>query len=324
MVDVLGLGGIVCEIVGLDFAPFFELAALLYQGPWVAERYAAVGEFIEQALPGIDPVVKGIIAEGKNGSAVDAFRAEYRRMELARQIEQLFTAFDALLVPSAPRFPTLADVAAEPVGVNSQLGTYTNFVNLADLSAIALPARLRRDGLPFGVTLVAPAFSEPALLDFASQWQSFLKLPTAPTLLGIRPEKRVTVAVVGAHLSGMPLNHQLTSRHATLLEQTRTAGKYRLYALANTTPPKPGLVRIAGADQGHAIIVELWQMELEAFGSFVAEILRPLGIGTLELADGRLVKGFICESEALADARDISAFGGWRAYIEHLNESSTH
>lgn len=312
------------ELVPTDFTPLFELAALLYEGPWVAERYAAVGEFMEQDLPGLDPVVKGIVTGGKRGeqganlgSAVDAFKAEYKRMAYVRRISQLFTEVDALFVPTSPRFPTQADLQAEPVQANSQMGTYTNFVNLADLAAVSVPADLRSDGLPFGVTLIAPAFSEPALLSFGSHWQEELRLPTAPVLLGKREDESVVVAVVGAHLTGMPLNHQLSSRHATLLEQTLTAKKYRLYALANTTPPKPGLVRVA--DDGAEIIVELWRLDKAAFGSFVEEIPQPLGIGTLELSDGRLVKGFICEPEAVASATDITQFGGWRAYIAQLN-----
>ncbi|WP_430460823.1 allophanate hydrolase [Thalassolituus sp. LLYu03] len=319
------------ELVETDFSLLWELAALLYQGPWVAERYAAVGEFLEQDLPGIDPVVKGIITGGQKalnganlGSAVDAFRAEYRRKELVRAIADLFAQFDALLVPTAPHFPTHAALAAEPVTINSQMGTYTNFVNLADLAAVSVPANMRADGLPFGITVIAPAFSESALMAFAAHWQAALKLPTAPVMLGARGDDSVVVAVVGAHLTGMPLNHQLTSRNAVLLEQTVSAKKYQLYALANTVPPKPGLVRVNdalladGSQEGHEIIVELWRLDVAAFGSFVDEIPRPLGIGTLELADGRLVKGFICEPEVVADARHISEFGGWRAFIQHL------
>jgi len=313
------------QLIPTDFSPLFELAALLYQGPWVAERYAAVGEFVDRDLPGLDPVVKQIISSGKTATAVDAFKAEYQRMALVRHIEQIFNDMDALLVPTAPRFPTMADVQAEPVLVNSQLGTYTNFVNLADLCAIALPSPLRSDGLPFGVTLIAPAFSEAALLSFATHWQTAMQLPSAPVLTGARDGSSITVAVVGAHLTGMPLNHQLTRRNARLLEQTRTAKKYRLYALANTVPPKPGLVRVAdgGDAPGGEIIVELWRLDVAAFGSFVEEIPQPLGIGTLELCDGRFVKGFICEPQALASATDISHFGGWRAYIDHLNSGKS-
>lgn len=312
------------ELKPLDFTPLFELANLLYQGPWVAERYAAVGEFLKQDLQGINNVVKNIVISGVEGSAVDAFKAEYRRKELVRKIEGIFKDVDALFVPTAPRFPTLADVESAPVEVNSQLGTYTNFVNLADLTAIALPAHMRADGLPFGVTIIAPAWHELALTNFAAQWQAQLKLPEAPMILGNKKDASVVVAVVGAHLTGMPLNFQLTTRNATLLEQTLTAKKYQLYALANTVPPKPGLVRVnseklaSGEEQGHQLIVELWRIDHAGFGAFVEEIPQPLGIGTLELEDGRLVKGFICEPEAVGTATHISDFGGWRAYIKHL------
>ena len=313
------------ELKTIDFTPLFELASLLYQGPWVAERYAAVGEFLKQDLPGINPVVKNIIAGGVDGTAVDAFKAEYRRKDLVRQIQSIFKTVDALFVPTAPRFPTMADVDAAPVEVNSQLGTYTNFVNLADLCALSLPAHMRTDGLPFGITVIAPAWHELALTNFAGQWQSHLGLAEAPVMLGKKEDSSVVVAVVGAHLTGMPLNHQLTSRHATLLEQTLTANKYQLYALANTVPPKPGLVRLneqdlkSGKVAGNQLIVELWRLDQAAFGSFVEEIPQPLGIGTLELEDGRLVKGFICEPEAVASATNISHLGGWRAYISSLN-----
>lgn len=312
------------ELKPLDFTPLFELANLLYQGPWVAERYAAVGEFLKQDLPGINTVVKNIVNSGVEGSAVDAFQAEYRRKELVRKIEGIFKDVDALFVPTTPRFPTTADVDDAPVQVNSQLGTYTNFVNLADLTAIALPANMRADGLPFGITIIAPAWHELALTNFAAQWQAHLKLPEAPMILGNKKDASVVVAVVGAHLTGMPLNFQLTTRNATLLEQTLTAKKYQLYALANTVPPKPGLVRVnseklaSGDEQGHQLIVELWRIDHAGFGAFVEEIPQPLGIGTLELEDGRLVKGFICEPEAVGSATHISEFGGWRAYIKHL------
>lgn len=312
------------ELKPLDFTPLFELANLLYQGPWVAERYAAVGEFLKQDLPGINTVVKNIVNSGVEGSAVDAFQAEYRRKELVRKIEEIFKDVDALFVPTTPRFPTTADVDDAPVQVNSQLGTYTNFVNLADLTAIALPANMRADGLPFGITIIAPAWHELALTNFAAQWQAHLKLPEAPMILGHKKDSSVVVAVVGAHLTGMPLNFQLTTRNATLLEQTLTAKKYQLYALANTVPPKPGLVRVnaeklaSGDEQGHQLIVELWRIDHAGFGAFVEEIPQPLGIGTLELEDGRLVKGFICEPEAVGSATHISEFGGWRAYIKHL------
>jgi allophanate hydrolase len=210
---------------------------------------------------------------------------------------------------------------AEPVLFNSQFGTYTNFTNLADLSALAVPAGLRADGLPAGITLIAPAWHDQALAAFGQRWQQALNLPLGATGRALPTQVAsnspapgsVRVAVVGAHLTGMPLNFQLTSRDAVLVEQTTSAATYRLYALPGTVPPKPGLARVA--EDGAAIIVELWDIPQARFGEFVAEIPAPLGIGNLQLADGRWVKGFICEPYALAGARDITSFGGWRAFI---------
>lgn len=312
----------------VDFSPLHEIAALLYEGPWVAERFAAVEDILNTNPEALNPVVHGIIDRARNMSAVDVFRAEYRRAELARVAEKIIAGVDALLVPTAPCIYTQAEIKAEPVLLNSRLGTYTNFVNLLDWCALALPAGLRTDGLPFGITLIAPHWQDAALADFGCRWQQSLSLPLGATgralpSSGVLPlntgmisndmNNTITVAVVGAHLSGMPLNTQLTERGAVLLESTKTAEKYRFFALPGTVPPKPGLLRVA--EGGAAIIVELWAMPLEQFGSFVGLIPSPLGIGTLELQDGRLVKGFICEPWALEGAQDISEFGGWRAFM---------
>jgi allophanate hydrolase len=267
--------------------------------------------------------VRGIVAQGAHFTASDAFRAEYRRADLAREIQTLMSSVDALLVPTSPRHPTLAEVAADPVGVNSQLGTYTNFVNLADCSALAVPTCFRADGLPFGITLIAPAWQDAALAAWGKFWQAHTQLtlgafghtsPTSVTTNAV-PAGYVRLAVVGAHLSGMPLNTQLQERKALFVETTTTASNYRLFALPNTTPPKPGLIR---SDSGAEIIVELWDLPLEKFGSFVALIPAPLGIGTLSLSDGRAVKGFICEGAAVDGATDITHMGGWRTYIQSL------
>ncbi|MBV6818624.1 allophanate hydrolase [Rahnella sp. PD12R] len=310
----------------IDFTPFRELAGQLYYGAWVAERTVAVGTIFEESPEAMDPVVRGIVASGLKYTACDAWRAEYLRAELARKINLALEGFDALVVPTSPTIRTLEEMAQEPVLYNSQFGIYTNFTNLADLSALALPAGMRADGLPAGITLIAPAWHDDALASFGRQWQRSLNLPLGATGLTVKPEEFmvsaplspacVRVAVVGAHLTGMPLNFQLTRRNAVRAEQTTTAARYKLYALANTTPPKPGLVRAEG---GSAIIVELWDIPLARFGEFVAEIPAPLGIGSLELADGRTVKGFICEPWAIPDATDITHFGGWRSYIQSLN-----
>ncbi|MES1941884.1 allophanate hydrolase [Salinisphaera sp. T5B8] len=314
------------EIVALDFTPFQEAAALLYQGPWVAERYAAVGAFIDEHPDAADPVVADIIAGGSKPSAVDAFRAQYALAALKRQADALIENVDALLVPTAPSIYRQDEIAAEPVALNSRLGTYTNFVNLLNYCALALPGGFRRDGLPAGITLIAPAWHDARLAALGARWQNHQPWPlgtgerlasqlATPASADPAPQM-IRVAVVGAHLRGMPLNWQLTERDAVFVEQTETAPEYRLLALAGTTPPKPGLIRGA---HGASIQVELWDVPIEAFGSFVALIPAPLGIGTLQLADGREVKGFICEGWAAESAHDVTAFGGWRAYIADQN-----
>jgi allophanate hydrolase len=306
------------EPVEIDFAPFRQLAEQLYYGPWVAERTVAV-EGVDPAH--IHPVVRGIVENGRQYSACDAYKAEYIRAELSRRINDALAGFDALVVPTSPTIRTLAEMQAEPVLFNSQFGTYTNFTNLADLCALAVPAGLRADGLPAGITLIAPAWHDQALAAFGRRWQQALNLPLGATgkplpaqTLSDKPAPGcIRVAVVGAHLTGMPLNFQLSTRDAVLVEQTTSAAHYRLFALPGTVPPKPGLARVT--EDGAAIIVELWDVPQARFGEFVAEIPPPLGIGNLELADGRWVKGFICEPYALDGARDITSFGGWRAFI---------
>jgi allophanate hydrolase len=317
------------ELIPLDFTPMFALAQLLYGGPWVAERYAAVANFIKDHAEEMNPVVRSIIEKAKNFSATDAFLSEYQRAQLAREIQQVMTNVDALLVPTSPCHPTIAAVDADPITINSQLGTYTNFVNLADCSALALPAVMRKDGLPFGITLIASTWQDAALVKFGKIWQASTDLylgttnRKAPTLISknILPEGYVRLAVVGAHLTGMPLNTQLQERKAIFVESTLTANSYRLFALPNTTPPKPGLIRCKAGSQGAEIIVELWDVPLQHFGSFVALIPAPLGIGTLTLEDGREVKGFICEGAAVEGATDITHLGGWRAYIKSLQKN---
>ncbi|MFY8095848.1 MAG: allophanate hydrolase [Niveispirillum sp.] len=304
----------------IDFQPLWDVAALLYDGPWVAERYAAIEAVMRDRPDIVHPVVRSIIEKARTFTAADGFKAEYRRMDLARRAEDLMTGLDGLLVPTAPTLPTLEEVMADPVGVNSRMGLYTNFVNLLDWSAIALPGGMREDGLPAGITLIAPAWNEARLIEFGRLWQaaspwkrgtSNLALPQGERVVDGR-HGHVTLAVVGAHLSGMPLNGQLTERGAVLLESTLTSAAYRLYALPGTTPPKPGLLRTG---EGMPIAVELWDMPVAHYGSFVALIPPPLGIGTLELVDGRHVQGFLCEAWATRDAADITSLGGWRAYM---------
>jgi allophanate hydrolase len=314
------LAGLQCAVGEFDLAPFSEVAALLYEGPWTAERYAVAGELIERRNPGVDPVVAEVIRAGRQYSAVDAFNALYRLRELEAQTSRVWDGFDVLMVPTAPNLPTHAEVSADPILRNTELGAYTNFVNLLGLSAVAVPFGFTEDGLPFGVTFIAPGGSDWALIEFAAKWQRSRALPIGAKLRALQgadtgitgaPPGSIALAVVGAHLSGMALHHQLAARGARLRAATHTAARYRLYSLPNTNPPRPGLAR---SDPGTAIAVEVYDLPPDAVGSLLAEIPPPLGLGTIELADGTWVKGFICEPHALRGAKDISAFGGWRNY----------
>ena len=311
------------EVVELDFEPLHEVAQLLYSGPWVAERYAVVQTLLERQPQALDATVATVISQATRHMAVDAFRAQYALRRYQAQLAPLWSQVDALLVPTAPRHPSLADLAADPVGANALLGTYTNFVNLLGWSALALPASVTDRGLPFGVTFIGPAQADAALARWGQRWQAQVAQPlgatgrawVAPDTALPWPATRATlpIAVVGAHLSGLPLNSQLTERGATLAAATHTAPLYRLFELPGTTPRKPGMVRCGPG--GHAIAVEVWDMPVEHVGSFLALIPQPLGLGTLELADGRRVHGFVCEPIALEGARDISHHGGWRAHL---------
>ena len=317
------LGG---AAVAVDTAVLDDVAALLYDGPWVAERYVVVRELIERRPEAIDPVVRRVIAHARGIDAAKAFEGRYRLAALARAANALWNTIDVLMVPTAPTLPTLSAVAEEPLLRNSELGRFTNFVNLLGWSALALPAAITPRGLPFGVTLIAPGGHDAALLRLGARWQALLDLPLgahlAPALphdlqLDVMPrsEAVVPIAVVGAHLKGQPLHGQLVERRARCVARTRTAPHYRLHALPQTTPPKPGLARVAPGE-GRAIEVEVYDVPAQHVGSFLALVPPPLGLGTIELEDGRWVKGFICEPHALHGARDISAFGGWRAYLK--------
>ena len=295
--------------VVIDFSIFRAAADLLYAGPWVAERYAAIREFIESRADEMNSIVRGIIEGARRYSAGDTFAAEYKLADLRAQSESQWQLMDVMLLPTTGTIYTHAAVTADPVKLNTNLGYYTNFVNLLDLAAVAVPAGVRPNGLPFGISLVGRAFSEEALLAVADR---FLQGP------GVDVTSRfpgcVAVAVVGAHLSGQPLNRQLTDRGARLWKTCRTAPGYRLYALQGTMPPKPGLVR-EPAFEGAGIEVEVWAIPEDQFGSFVAEIPPPLGIGNATLDDGEPVKCFICEPYAVGRSQEITRFGGWRKYL---------
>ena len=294
----------------VDFAPFAAAQKLLYEGPWIAERTAQLEGFLDVHADEMHPVTRGIIASGRNWTAVDAFRAQYRLAALRREADATWKDADVLAVPGAPTIYRIAEMEKDPVRLNSRLGLYTNFVNLLDLAAITVPAGFRGDGLPFGVTLIAPAFSDRALAALAADF-----LGEAPIAA---PMGEVKLAVLGAHLSGMPLNRQLTERSGTCERAARTAPEYRLYDLADG---RPGLVREPAG--GAPIEVEVWRLSPAAFGSFVAQVPAPLGIGTLELEDGERVKGFLCEGYAVAGKKDITSYGGWRRYLDSDHQRRT-
>lgn len=314
------LGG---KIVPVDYAPFRQAAELLYGGPWVAERLAAVAAFYADHAEDMDPTVRGIIAGAEGKTAVEAFEGQYRLAALRREAERQWALCDVLLLPTAPTTYTVAEMRAEPVLRNSHLGRYTNFVNLFDCAAIAVPAGFDSRGhLPAGVTLVGPAFSDDALAPFAAALHEKLGLGVGgdrsaaiPAYVeGAADVDMVPLLVVGAHLTGMPLNKELTGAGGILLKTGRTQGDYQLFALPNTVPPKPGLVRRPGHN-GAGISIEVWALPPAEFGAFVARIPAPLGIGKVTLDDGSSYPGFLCEGHAVVGAEDISHFGGWRNFI---------
>ncbi len=316
-------------VVEVDIEPFYAAARLLYEGPWVAERYLTVKALIASAPEAMHPVTRQILLAGAHGSAADAFAAFYQMEELRRVSDHTFGTVDALVVPTAPTIYTVEEVLADPITLNSRLGTYTNFVNLLDLCGLAVPASMRADGVPFGVTLLAPAGREAELAAVGREFHASTGLPLGalkyPQPHPAKPSAEaqsgeIALAVVGAHLSGMPLNGELRAAGARLLERATTAARYRLYALSGTKPPKPGLLGVANGN-GTAIEVEVWAMSEAAFGRFVGAVPPPLSIGTLELAGGRAVKGFLVEAEAVGNAHDISGFGGWRAYVASLKSA---
>jgi allophanate hydrolase len=308
-------------LVEFDLEPFYETARLLYEGPWVAERYLVIRNLLASSPDSIHPVTREITAAGARLTAADTFAALYRLQALRRVAERAFTNIDALVLPTAPTAYSTAQVLANPVELNSRLGTYTNFVNLLDLCGLALPAAMRPDGIPFGITLLAPAGHDAQLASIGRVFHADTGLKmgsngwTQPPLATPSSElsgDEIAIAVVGAHLSGMALNGELLALDGRLLSEAATAPDYRLYAL-DTTPPKPGMLRVEPG-KGSAIKLELWALSAAAFGKFVAAIPPPLSIGTIRLADGRGIKGFIVEPAAIDGARDISAFGGWRAF----------
>lgn len=322
--DIRALGG---EIVELDFTPFYDVAAMLYEGAWVAERYTVVEDLLRDSPEALHPVFQKIIKTAENFSSADVFRGFYRLQELKQIALPLIGSVDLLCVPTIPTFYTVADLDDDPIGPNSRLGTYTNFVNLLDLCGIAVPTTPRTDGRPGSVTLLATADQDSQIAAIASALQQECNAPlgatdwdlSAPSNSSAVPESdEFSIAVVGAHMSGLPLNGQLTQLGARFLCDAKTAPEYRLYSLPGGPPFRPGLI---SDETGAAIDLEIWALPKFQFGEFMQGIPRPLGIGTLTLENGDLVKGFICEPFGITGAEDITQFGGWRNYLASFSTS---
>lgn len=319
---LVSLGGIP---VPIEFTPFRQAAELLYEGPWVAERYTTVEKLLAKSPESLLPVTRTIISTASRFSAADAFKASYRLRKLKRQTDEILSTVDFILTPTASTIHTIQDVENDPIRLNSNLGFYTNFMNLLDYSAISLPAGLLDNGMPFGITLFADKFQDGYLIRMSQRVLSGINLKMGATgfcwspvqsTTSIPDSERIDLMVCGAHLSGMPLNRQLTDLGAVLVKATTTASCYRLYALAGGPPLRPGLVR--SSVQGSAIDVEVWSIPLTNLGFFLKNIPSPLGLGKVELIDGSLVTGFICEPHGIQDALDITAYGGWINYLNSL------
>ena len=317
---IIALGG---KVVEIDFTPFQEAGELLYNGPWIVERYAGLQAFVVSHPGECLPIIEQIFSASRNYSAEDVFAALHRLRKLLMQTRQTWKNIQALVLPTAPTIYRRSEIHADPIRLNTQLGYYTRFANLLDCCAVCVPAAIRSDGLPFGISFVAPAFHEHELIALAGRFHSDAQLPLGATghrvaappgaIESAPDEHGIDLAVVGAHLSGQPLNHQLIQVHARFVREARTARCYRLSCLANSKPAKPGLLRVTGG--GGAIRLEIWRIPRRNFGDFLALVPAPLCIGTIELDDGTSVKGFLCESIALEQARDITAFGGWREFL---------
>src|ERR1700722_4375371 len=321
--DVAAAQELGANVVEFDIEPFAEVARLLYEGPWIAERYAATKPLIKNHPGALHPVTRAIIEGARKFDAVAAFEASYKLAGLRRRTQGAWAAFEVMVVPTIPRPYTIAEVEADPIRLNSRLGTHTNFVNLLDLAAIACPSGMRGDGLPSSLTLIGPSGADGYLAGLAAEIQARSGVSMGATGLAVAPPSptpaspsfgRIALAVVGAHLAGLPLNPEVVALGGAFLREAETTGDYRLYVLAGSKPPKPGLLRVKDGE-GAPIRLELWTLDKAGFGAFVAGIPAPLGVGTIRLSDGSSAKGFLVEAEAVKGAEDITKFGGWRAYL---------
>jgi allophanate hydrolase len=313
--DLEALGGVAFSF---DYEPFWEAAALLYSGPWVAERWAALGEFVTSHPEAIHPVTRRILEASKEYTAADVFQTVYKLASLRRQVESTWKKADILLLPTTGTTYTVAEIEAHPIALNSNLGYYTNFVNLLDCCGVAVPHGFTQAGLPFGVSLIAPAWRDGLALSVAERLHRAAGIRLGATNARVsvrgRDPNLVSLAVVGAHMRGQPLNQELRSLGARFARACHTANEYRLYALEGTLPRKPGLARVP--NKGAAIEVEVWEIPIEGFGRFTQSVPRPFAIGNVVLENGETVKGFVCEPVAVMNAQDITQFGGWQAFLE--------
>lgn len=330
--SVARLAGLGWRTREVDFAPFLEAARLLYEGPWVAERYLVAGDLLQSQPEALHPVTRQIIEGGAKPLAVDAFRAQYRLAALKRASEAVWEEVDAILTPTAGTIYKVAEVEADPIKLNSNLGYYTNFMNLLDLCAWAVPAGFLSNRLPWGVTFFAPAFEDRPLAELAAKFHAAVALPVGTTTRmshlappvsppAVQVERWMQIAVCGAHMHGLALNHQLITRGARMVSHTTTAPVYRSYLLPGNgkMPDRPGLVRVT--EGGASIEAEVWELPEAAAASFIDAVPRPLGFGRVELADGSHVCGFLCEPYAVSSEHDITHHGGWRAWLESAGKS---
>ncbi|MFG1190462.1 allophanate hydrolase [Xanthobacter flavus] len=311
------LGAVLKEI---DFSAFAETARLLYEGPWVAERWIAAEHLLTTDPDAVHPVTRAITEPGGKASAADAFRAMYRLKELRARVAPILAGIDALLLPTAPSAYTVEEVLADPIRLNSRNGTYTNFVNLMDLCGIAVPTKITVAGVPYGITLLAPAGRD---AEMAALGRAYVAAGTLPLGCGHAPAQalpalapasepgRLDVCVFGAHLSGMPLNGDLKAMGARFVRAAKTVPSYRMKLLTGAVP-RPGVVRVTA--DGAAVEGEVWSLPFEGVGRLLATIPAPLGLGQVELDDGSRVTGFLAEAAALEGARDITEFRSFRAF----------
>lgn len=305
------------EIVEIDFEPFLQAARLLYEGPWVSERTTALKDFLESNPGDFFPASLKIIGGGVDNTACEAFAATYKLAELKRESEGVWDGIAAIVTPTAGGFPTLADMEADPIGPNSKLGYYTNFMNLLDLCAVATPAGETDAGLPFGITWIAPRDTDKSLIKVARSLASAHDAsPPIQALASEHATDTISLLLFGAHMSGLPMNDQVQALGATFLGEVQTDPKYKMIYLPEPAPHRPGIIRVG--EGGVSIAAEEWSFPKSALGEFLATIQQPLGLGQIELNDGRKVHGFLCESTAAEGAEDISVSGGWRGYLSNL------